>query len=472
MGRVINPNLRFLHKSLNFTRRDELLQQYNSKDISYDRFREICKEESLPSGALLEGSSRSGKTTSSVDFKILLCSRMETGATINVFRETYNSFKTTLYDDLNKRLNDFNAPNPFSYKEEVTSFKLFGNKINLLGADSKNVNKFLGAGSDYIFFNEMLDIPEEVVNQAIMRCRKFWWGDFNPKYADSYVFSKIALREDVHQIRTTYKDNPHISPNERLTIEGYQPAEASKIAVFYGSESDDPNKRHEAIGRAKAYDCNKNTDRFPPEDVKELARCIYNERTGTANAYSWAVYGMGLRRSPEGIIFPKVTWVKEFPKNCEKIYWGLDFGYTMSPSTLVKVGVIGTEMYCQIMFYRPTESSNVLIPLLSQYIKKDDVVWADPSGEAAGRGMISACRQAGYQVYAANTFPGSIKFGISIMKKYNLFLVDCPEWRSEQSGYRKATAKVNGATVTLDDPVDDKNHAWDATRITCLSNRL
>jgi hypothetical protein len=124
------------------------------------------------------------------------------------------------------------------------------------------------------------------------------------------------------------------------------------------------------------------------------------------------------------------------------------------------------------MFYQPTPSSAELIPLLTQHITKDDVVWADPSGEGGGRGMISACRQAGYKVYAANTFPGSIKFGISILKKYNIHLIDCTPWRTEQSGYRKAKAKVNGSMVTLDDPIDDKNHAWDATRITALSNRL
>ena len=113
MGRLINPNLSFLNRSLKFERRNELLKQYEAKVISYDNFREICQQEDIPSGAILEGSSRSGKTTASVDFKIKVCARNETGATFNIFRETYNSFKTTLYDDLNKRLTAFGAPNPF-----------------------------------------------------------------------------------------------------------------------------------------------------------------------------------------------------------------------------------------------------------------------------------------------------------------------------------------------------------------------
>lgn len=470
MGRIINPNLKFLHQSLNFSRREQLIKQYESRDITFEKFQEICEAEKIPSGAELEGSSRSGKTTASIDFISLVCTRYETSATFNVIRETYNSFKTTLYDDFNKRLTAFGLPNPFASRQEVSSFKLFGNKINLLGADS--ASKFLGAGSDYVYFNEKLDIPEEVVKQAILRCRKFWWGDFNPKYDDSYVFTKYLSRKDVHHLRTTYNDNHFISPNERLTIEGYQPVEASKIAVFLGSESEDETKKHTAIIRAKQYDCEKNPDKYPAADVLELKRCQYNERTNTADPYMWAVYGRGERRSPEGIIFPKVTWVKEFPKNCEKIYWGLDFGYTMSPSVLVKVGILGRELYAQVMFYQPTPSPNELLPLLAQFITKEDTVWADPSGDDGGRGMITECRRAGYRVFGANTYPGSIKYGISILKKYNLCLIDCQQWRTEQSGYRKATAKVNGSLVTLDNPIDDKNHAWDATRITALSNRL
>jgi phage terminase large subunit len=470
MGSRINPNLKFLHSSLKFERRSELLSLYDRRQITYEQFQQICLDEDIPSGALLEGSSRSGKTISSVDFINWICCKKETNATINVIRETYNSFKTSLYDDFNRRLNDFNTRSPFDDKQEVATFKLFGNKINLLGAD--NAKKFLGAGSDYIYFNEMLDIPKEVVDQATQRCRKFWWGDFNPKYADHHVFNSILSRKDIAHLRTTYNDNPFISPNERAKIESYQPVEASKIAIFLGSTSEDESKKQEAIQKALKYDCVKNPDRYPAEDITELIRCRYNEDTGTASPYDWSVYGMGERRAPEGLIFPRVRWVKEIPANCEKIGYGLDFGYTESPSTLVKWGIMGRDIYAQILFYQPTPSPDDLIPLLATHITKADTVWADPSGDNGGRGMITACRTAGYRVFAANTFPGSIKYGIALLKKYNLNLIDCSPWRKEQIGYTKARAKVNGILVTLDDPIDANNHAWDALRISALMNRL
>ena len=116
MDKHINHNLQFLHKSYSE-------QQYEgNKLISGYR------------GVNLEGGSRSGKTIGSVDFIILLCLRYETNCTINIVKETFAEFKTTLYDDFNKRLTAFGIENPFAYLKEIKTFKIFGNKINFISS--------------------------------------------------------------------------------------------------------------------------------------------------------------------------------------------------------------------------------------------------------------------------------------------------------------------------------------------------
>jgi hypothetical protein len=80
--------------------------------------------------------------------------------------------------------------------------------------------------------------------------------------------------------------------------------------------------------------------------------------------------------------------------------------------------------------------------------------------------MISACRAAGLMVLATNTFPGSIKFGLAIMKKYKQFWVDHPAVRKEQSNYKYR--QING--IRLDEPVDNHNHWVDATRMPAMVN--
>ncbi len=478
--RKINPNLVFLHQELKFERRNELLQLYESGQIDYDEHKAICEAEGIKSGVVLEGSSRAFKTMSSVDFILYLCSKRETGAVINIMKETYVSFKTTIYNDIDWRFPQFGLRSPFQGKQEVKSFMLFGNKITLIGADSESAQ--LGVGCDYLYINEALKVPEEVRRQALKRVRKFWWMDYNPFAADHDIYTKTIGRKDVGFLKTTYKDNFKITPQERNEIECSQPVELSNIALFFGSKDSDDGKKFAAIQRALRYDCDLNTDNFPKEDVLELKRCQENERTGTADKYQWMVYGLGERMAPDGLIFPVVTWIKEFPKNIANIYWGSDFGYTVDPSTLVKVGIdrkaevgdkIKPNMYLECKFYQPTPTPNDYINLLAQHIDKTVSVWADPSGENGGRLYITAARHAGYRVFAGKSYPGSIKDGLSIMKKYNLHIVDSKPMRKEQMGYKKAKARVNGVMVNTDDPVDADNHAiGDAPRMACLSNSL
>ena len=479
-NRQINPNLRFLVTELKAVKRNELLSLYDSKQIDYEEYVARCVEFNIKLGVVLEGSSRSFKTLSSIDFITYICSKVETDAVINIIKETYVSFKTTLYNDFNWRLPQFGVRSPFAERQEVKSFKLFGNKINLIGADSESAQH--GVGCDYLYVNEALDVPKGVRDQAIMRCRKFWWYDLNPKYSEHDIFTSTLTRPEVGHLKTTYKDNFQIRPQERSQIESYQPIELSKIAIFWGSQDEQESKKYSAIQKALNYDTIKNPDKFPAEDLHELIRCRTNEATGTASKYMWMVYGLGERVAPEGAIFPNVTWIKEFPKTCPNIYWGSDFGYTVDPSTLVKVGIdrkaeigetIKPNMYLECKFYQPTPTPNDYINLLAQHVNKETSVWADPSGENGGRLYITMARRAGYRVFAGASYPGSIKDGLSLMKKYNLHIVDSAPMRKEQSGYVKAKARVNGVMVITDDPVDANNHAiGDPPRMVCLSNSL
>lgn len=366
-------------------------------------------------GARLEGSSRSGKTWSSIDFIIWFCAA-HTGKTINIIKETYNSFKTTLYDDFNRRLPEFGIPSPFAEKQEVRSFMLLGNKINFLGADDPS--KFHGASCDLAYFNEILDIPKAVFDQVEMRCRMFWWADYNPKATDHWVYNNTDARTDIGFLKTAYRDNPYVSEAERRKIDSYEP-------------------------------------------TKE------NIQKGTADDYMWNVYGLGLRSAPEGLIFQHVTWVNEFPKNVANIVYGLDFGYTNAPSALAKVGTIKDALYAQKLFYAPTPSINELAPVIKQFCKGDSIIWADPSGDSGGRGMISQLRRMGFEnVMSTNTFPGSIKHGISVMKKYRIHFVDDVDVRKEQTNYKYR--EING--IRLDEPIDDFNHFIDAVRMAAMSN--
>jgi phage terminase large subunit len=361
-------------------------------------------------GVTLEGSSRSGKTISSVDFTIYIGTRIGHGFTINILKETYNSFKTTLYDDFNRRIKDFNLKSPFDKSKEVTTFDLLGNRINLIGCDKES--KFQGASCDYLYMNEMLDIEKNIFDQSEMRCRKFFWGDYNPKVTSHWVYDNVIPRDDVAFLHSTFKDNPFIADTELAKILSY-------------------------------------------EDTPE------NRRQGTIDKYKWKVYGLGIRAAMEGLIFPDVTWINKFPDDCEHETYGLDFGYTVDPSALVRAGIKGRDLFLQKKLYQPTPTPDDLAKYLEVTLPDGKHAWAD----SADPGMILELQSRGFGIYGAHKFRGSIKFGNSLINDFNIHIVRDPDFRKEQENYKYA--EING--IKLNEPIDKWNHLWDASRYAALS---
>ena len=158
-------------------------------------------------GAILEGSSRSGKTFSSIDFVIGLCTVPGVhNLVIYLVKETYNSFKTTLYNDFNVRLPMHGLPSPMATVKDVPMFDIYGNRIYFIGADQ--ASKFEGAGCDFFWINEMLDVSKAIFDQLEMRCRVMWWGDFNPKVSNHWVFDLEKRDREVERdtMMTEFED--------------------------------------------------------------------------------------------------------------------------------------------------------------------------------------------------------------------------------------------------------------------------
>jgi PBSX family phage terminase large subunit len=360
-------------------------------------------------GVLLEGSSRSGKTWSWIDFLIWLAGFEDEKRTINVIRQTQASFKTTLYDDFGKRMPMFGLGNPFDGRKEVNTFWILGNKINFLGAD--NPSKFEGATCDIAIFNEILDIDQVIFDQQEQRCQRFWIADWNPKMTDHWVFRSLMRRKDVDYIHSTFRDNlPFISAAELSKILSYEPTEE-------------------------------------------------NISNGTADDYRWNVYGLGKRSVPEGLVFPNVEWIDSFPENVDKLMFGMDFGFTNSPTALVKGAAVGKDLYLEKLIYTPTENADFLGQLLEKTLGKDNHCWAD-SAEGGTGGMIGDLRKMGFLVFGAKKWPGSIQYGIDLIKRFRLHIVRDDDFISEQENYRYRM--ING--IKLNVPVDDHNHLWDAVR--------
>lgn len=382
--RKINPNLSFLVKSL--------IKQGKR-------------------GVVLEGSSRSGKTWSIIDFLIYYNAAIETGLSINIIKETYNSFKTTLYEDFKRRFPDYGIHTPFSDNiKEIQSFNLLGSKINLIGADKPS--KYLGAGSDIFWVNEAVHVQNEIFDQAEMRCRKFFILDYNPSFEEHYIYDKIITRPDVAYLRTTFLDNPFVSENERNKILSYDPSN--------------------------------------PINVKN----------GTADEFMHKVYALGERAMPQGLIFKNWKEYKELPDYEFYRMFGVDWGGS-DPTTLVELNIHRKtkSIYAKQHIYQPEILNRDFIDKIFEVNKENNEVVCD----SARKDKIYELQMSGINAFGCKKGANSIVDGIDIIKEYTVYLQsDSTDLKNEFNSYKWAKSPSTGKYTGM--PEDKNNHFIDPIR--------
>lgn len=406
-------------------------------------------------GAGLEGSSRSGKTWSGIDIIIWLCLFYEpNGCTINIYRETYNEFKTTLYDDFKRRLDDYGLPNKFKENDEIKSFKIGKSKIYFIG-DGKH-----GGGCDYAFFNEVMFIKKSVFDQVKMRCRKFWWADYNPSFTEHWFFDSVLTRPDVVFLRTTFKDNKYISAQERNEILITEPWKPGSYIVKEGV--------------VQCY--NKLTSKVEPlSPTNQPPPHPENIKNGTADESYWRIYGLGLRGAMKGLIFPFVTWIDEFPKDKAPIYPN-DFGFTVDPNTLVKYAEDEHNIWIEPLSYEPIETPEALSMLLESLgiDKSKDIIPCDSADKYTGENkgtveMVKGLKKLKWVNAYKISKTKSVMYWLVSMKKKKIHIIKnhlYKEALKEQQNYKMREI----AGIAINQPLDKFNHMWDSARYGHISH--
>ncbi len=426
-----NPNYALLYKSITE-------QLYNDRDELIGGYR----------GCALEGSSRSGKTWSGVDIIIWLCLYVEkNGCTINIYRETYNEFKTTLYDDFKRRLDDYGLPNPFHKAKEIKSFKIGKSTIYFLG-DGKH-----GGGCDYAFFNEIMFINQAVFDQVELRCRKFWWADYNPSVTDHWFFDKVLTRPDVAFLRTTYLNNKFISAQEKNKILGWEPWKPGSyivkdsIIMCYNKETN----KVEPVTK---------TNQPPPHPT--------NIANGTADEFNWKVYGLGLRGAMKGVIFPYVEWIDKFPEDKAPIYPN-DFGFTTDPNVFGRYAEDKYNIWFEPLCYEPIETPKELAEFLkSLKIESDAIIPCDSADKYTGENkgtveMVKGLKKEGFVNAYKISKTKSVMYWLNSMKGKKIHIVKNHLYQQalkEQQNYRMK--EIGG--IAINQPIDNFNHIWDTMR--------
>lgn len=256
-------------------------------------------------------------------------------------------------------------------------------------------DKIHGRSRDILWINEAHQFPEQTIDQLFPRTRHRIICDYNPALGLEHWLDKYIVKYP--PLITTYKDNPYLTDAQI-------------------------------------------------EDIESRVN----------NKYWWSIYGSGERAAREGAIF--TNWsIGEFDTSLPYCY-GQDYGFSIDPTTLVKVAVDRQAkiVYCHELLYSTNSMGTEAIYTTNKELieKENDLIVAD---NAEGR-LISDLKSKGLNIIPCVKGQGSVQAGITALQDYKIVITPTSNnFKSELSNYIWNDKKAGI-------PVDAFNHLIDPTR--------
>ena len=349
----------------------------------------------------LQGGTRSSKTYSLCQLFIVKALR-ETGKVFTICRKTLPALKGTAYRDIINLLKELDLYREENHNKSELSYILGNNNLlEFISIDQSQ--KIRGRKRDYLWLNEANEFNYEDYQQLILRTTDKVYLDYNPSDPYSWIYDKVITRDDCTFIKSTYKANPFLDKDTIAEIE-----------------------------RLKDID---------PD--------------------YWRVYGLGEIGSIQTMIFRNFQLVDEVQGRL--VGFGLDFGFTNSPTALVAVYQSDDNLYIKEMLYEKRLTNTDLANKLKEFRidRQSEII-----GDSAEPKSIEEIYRQGFNIKPAKKGAG-IHLGIDIMRRYKLHITkDSLNAIKEFRGYKWATDK-NGDVLNV--PVKVNDHLIDATRYLCLN---
>lgn len=268
-----------------------------------------------------------------------------------------------------------------------------GSKIEFFSADQPD--KVRGARRDRLFMNEANNMPLETFNQLEVRTNEFIFLDWNPS-SEFWFYTEVKdVRKDVDLLTLTYKDNEAL--NEEI--------------------------------------------------VKSIEQRKHNKSW-------WRVYGLGLLGTVEGRIYNDWKIIDEVPHEAHLVSYGLDFGYTNDPSSIVAIYKWnGGYILDEILYARGFNNKQISDILLD---KPKAVVIAD----AAEPKSIDEIKLYGIAVLPSTKGKGSVMQRITFVQSQRI-------WITKQSvnvikEYRNYLWMTDDDGKSMNQPEHAFSHSMDA----------
>jgi phage terminase large subunit len=357
----------------------------------------------------VQGGTSAGKTYAILPILINLAAKTQL-TDISVVAESIPHLKRGCIKDFKKIMSD--TGRWVDTRWNASDFKYTfanGSMIEFFSADVDA--KLRGARRDYLYMNECNNITFNAYNELAMRTKLGIYLDWNPTN-EFWFHTDLQHDANVDFIITSYLDN-------------------------------------EAC----------------PQSAVDF---ILNARLKAPTSNFWdnwyKVYGLGQLGSLQGTIF-EFTQCEEIPKDAKFMGYGMDFGFSHDPTTLVAVYKFNSEIYIDELIYETKLTNQAIVQRFNDLgILKHEVIIAD----CAEPKSIAEIRVGGYpNILPAKKGVDSIRASINLLQGFKLNVTqNSLNLIKELRNYRWET---NSDGTAINKPIDKYNHAIDALRYLALN---
>ena len=346
-----------------------------------------------------QGSSRSGKTYALCQYIIYLLTTRKDKLVITVARKTLPALKGSVYRDFVEIAQKVGIYYLAEINKAELTFKYKNHLVEFISLD--NEMKVRGRKRNIYWLNEANEFHLSDFEQLALRTSEKILCDFNPSDVIHWLYD-IGNRSDAELFITTFEDNA-----------------------------------------------------FLDEEIKKEIL-----RMKETDADRWRVFGLGLRANfKTGAIYDNWNWIdyKDFldKEHCE-IAYGIDFGFSNDPTTLIEVRRKNDRLYIHELLYKKGLTNQDIYQEIKKLNLEEELIICD----SAEPKSIEELKRLGLYVKPSQKGKDSVLNGISVIKEYTVYASKESKnlfteyqyyiWESNRDGDRINKIKQNGQDHLMD----------------------
>ena len=356
-----------------------------------------------------QGGTRSGKTYNTIIFLITLA-YSRPGHSISVVSQSVPHLKKGAHRDFVNIMKSYSLYEESRHNKSDREYHFpNGSYIEFFSADDDG--KVRGPSRDTLFINEInANIAYEVYRQLLIRTRGNIVCDFNPVEPEHWIYDKVIGQPETKLLVSTYKDNLAFLEEKQVN------------SIIREGEKDPNFKRVFVDGKRGTYII--------------------------------------------GQVFPeKWHYINEDALPDYEVFYGLDFGFSVDPTAVVKIITHNDKLYLHEVLYETELTNRDIAYRLQKNGAGNNPVYCD----SAEPKSIEELKRYGINAFAAYKGQGSINSGIKQIKKHIVYLTDTSRNIKKEKLYYKY--KIDDRDKPASKPIDNFNHAMDAIRYGLISHK-